>query len=279
MSDKTVSIIIPTYNAESYIGSAVESCISQTYKDIEIIVVDDGSTDSTPEIMRKLCSDYRVKYIRQDNTERSAARNRGLSEAVGCFIQFLDSDDMLYPDKIESQVRFLDKNSDYDFVYCRSEFIDCMGVALSNELYDEHDGLITSKILRGNFIPIHAMLSRKNGVRFNPSRRLLEDWEYWVFATHGKKVGLIRDIMCIVRQHKSNSSSDKIAMIKGELSLYKSILCDSRMVKYRRVIIAGIIKRYIVLWRSTYSFLLQKKFYKRSKLIGTKSIVHKDSNI
>ena len=249
MAEKTVSIIIPAYNVERYISDAVCSCIAQTYQNIEIIVIDDGSTDTTPAIIKELCSDVRVRYIRQDNNERSAARNRGLKEAVGNFIQFLDADDILYPDKLEKQVEFLNEYPDYDFVYCKSDFMNDKGLVNASVLYSEYEGIITPELLRGNFIPIHSMLSRRNGVYFNTSRTLLEDWEYWIFATFYKKVGLVRDKLCGVRQHTANSSADKKEMIKGEISLYKKILKDSRLKSYRMIIVVGLVKRYISLLR------------------------------
>ncbi|WP_300503556.1 glycosyltransferase family 2 protein [uncultured Duncaniella sp.] len=96
-----VSIIIPAYNAERYLREALESALAQTYRDIEVIVVDDGSTDSTPEIIRDFAArDHRIKAIRQPNGGLSAARNAALDIASGEWLVFLDSDDLLYPDSV-----------------------------------------------------------------------------------------------------------------------------------------------------------------------------------
>lgn len=92
-----VSIIIPAYNAERYLREALESALAQTYRDIEVIVVDDGSTDSTPEIIREFAvRDRRIKAIRQANGGVSAARNAAIAQSAGEWISFLDSDDCLY---------------------------------------------------------------------------------------------------------------------------------------------------------------------------------------
>jgi len=104
-----ISVIIPAYNAERWIDQTIRSVTTQTWKDVEIIVVDDGSTDRTAEIASGSDAE-RVRVIRQSNSGSGAARNRGLSEARGEFIQFLDADDILGPDKLARQMEALGKN-------------------------------------------------------------------------------------------------------------------------------------------------------------------------
>lgn len=114
-----VSIIIPSYNRVNYLIEAVESCTTQDYKNIEVIIVDDGSTDRTEEIilnkLKKEWSNYNIIYRKQKNSGASSARNMGLKISNGEFIQFLDSDDILYKNKISSQV---DKIKESDSVGC-----------------------------------------------------------------------------------------------------------------------------------------------------------------
>ena len=99
-----VSVIIPTYNRAEIIEEAVDSVLAQDYKDFELIVVDDGSTDNTSEVLATYGDDIRVLY--QENKGVSAARNRGISEAAGKLIAFLDSDDLWMPQKLTTQVEF-----------------------------------------------------------------------------------------------------------------------------------------------------------------------------
>jgi glycosyltransferase involved in cell wall biosynthesis len=101
-----VSVIIPAYNAEKYIKECVNSILNQTYTHIEIIVVNDGSSDNTLHILNSI-KDYRLKIISQPNRGCSAAKNIGLANAKGDFIQYLDADDFLSPDKIENQIQVL----------------------------------------------------------------------------------------------------------------------------------------------------------------------------
>ena len=117
--DKMVSVVIPTYNRADLLLRAVESVLTQTYTDVEAIVVDDGSTDSTSSVIEKLQRAYglRLKYFYQPNRGVSAARNKGIYYASGEYISFLDSDDYIYPKKIEQQIAFLKEHA-ADVCFC-----------------------------------------------------------------------------------------------------------------------------------------------------------------
>jgi glycosyltransferase involved in cell wall biosynthesis len=104
MSEPIVSIIIPCYNAEAYVGEAIESALAQTYPSVEVIVVDDGSTDGSLEVIRSFGN--RVRWETGPNRGGCAARNRGIEIATGEWVQLLDSDDVLYPSKLARQVPF-----------------------------------------------------------------------------------------------------------------------------------------------------------------------------
>ena len=101
----TVSVVIPAYNSASYLAEAVESALGQTFKDLEILVVDDGSTDETQELMRRYGPP--VRCLSQENTGVATARNRGIDESRGRYVAFLDADDVWQPDKLEKQLAAL----------------------------------------------------------------------------------------------------------------------------------------------------------------------------
>ena len=103
------SIIIPTYNRADLIERTIDSALGQSYKNYEIIVVDDGSTDHTGKLVQEKYGD-RVKYIKTANRERGAARNTGVNEASGRYVYFLDSDDLLYPQHLEKAVAFIEEH-------------------------------------------------------------------------------------------------------------------------------------------------------------------------
>jgi glycosyltransferase involved in cell wall biosynthesis len=122
MTKSTVTVIIPAYNAEKYLAQTIETVLQQTYTDFELLVVDDGSSDRTPDIVTD-CSDPRVKLISQVNQGVSAARNTGIAHATGEFVAFLDSDDLWMPHKLETHVRHLQANPELGMSFARVEYL------------------------------------------------------------------------------------------------------------------------------------------------------------
>lgn len=120
-----VSVIIPTYNCAQYICQAVDSVLAQTYHDFELVVVDDGSTDDTKELLMRY--DKHLTYIYQENKGMTAARNTGIKNSSGEYIAFLDSDDIWLPNKLERQVKLLDESPEVGLVYCWHYYIDAEG--------------------------------------------------------------------------------------------------------------------------------------------------------
>ena len=117
-----VSVIIPTYNRAGFVAEAIRSVQAQTHPDVEIIVVDDASTDDTCDVVRTLSAqDSRITFVRQPENRRvNAARNLGMRHASGDYVNFLDSDDLLAPDKLEKQLTVFEHNPDLDMVICQS---------------------------------------------------------------------------------------------------------------------------------------------------------------
>ena len=111
-----ISVIIPTYNSQKYISSAVNSVLSQTYKAFELIIVDDGSTDNTGEIVASF-DDRRIRYIRQNNSGVAVARNTGIKSSKGEYIAFLDADDIWERDKLAVQIDEISSDDNICMVY------------------------------------------------------------------------------------------------------------------------------------------------------------------
>ena len=112
-----VSVLIPTYNCGRFLGEALDSVLAQTFTDFEIIVVDDGSTDNTPEVVARY---PQVRYIPREHCGVSVTRNAAIAEATGEFVVFLDADDMWTPDKLEKQVAYLDQHPDCMLVFTKA---------------------------------------------------------------------------------------------------------------------------------------------------------------
>jgi glycosyltransferase involved in cell wall biosynthesis len=137
MSQPLISVVIPTYNVEHFIEEAIYSIMSQTYRNLEIIIVDDASTDNTYQVIKELAEiDHRIKLFRNDRNKRIVETlNYGIEQATGSLIARMDGDDVSMPTKIESQYNFLVKNPEIDLVGVNVIVIDEQGLTIHNEKY------------------------------------------------------------------------------------------------------------------------------------------------
>lgn len=183
MKAKTrVSVIIPTYNRGWTIGEAVDSVLAQDYRDFELIVVDDGSTDNTPEVLDA----YRgtIKVFRQENKGVSAARNRGIAEASGRFIAFLDSDDLWLPQKLSRQVEFF--NTTPDALICQTEEVWIRsGVRVNpKKRHQKPSGMIFEPSLALCLVSPSAVMIRRSLLEivgnFDETLPACEDYDLWL---------------------------------------------------------------------------------------------------
>lgn len=209
-----VSIIIPAYNAGQYIKEAVKSALAQTYKKIEIIVVDDGSTDSTKKVLESYIKTKKIIYIYQSNKGLSGARNTGMRAAIGNYTAFLDADDIFLPEKIERQADFLEKNPEYDFCYCDIfHFYEDEPEQMFKLNYRYYSGdAVLKNLFKKNFINPLSVVMRKNIIDkcgyFNESLKRTEDWDYWVsLAWQGARFYFLPEVLAKYRIRRSGSLS------------------------------------------------------------------------
>jgi len=183
-----VSVIIPTYNRAHYVTDALDSVFEQTYRPIEVILVDDGSTDNTEDVVRSWNrthddEQFALHYLRQSHRGAQVARNRGLVASTGAYIQYLDSDDVLLPEKIARHVRILNDRPDLDYVYARTQMVDDSLSPIPGRYYGE--SLETQDWARGVTRYLwhsSAPLLRREVVRetgpWLESLTGSQDWEY-----------------------------------------------------------------------------------------------------
>ncbi len=190
---KQVSVIIPAYNKADFTARAVESVLAQTYGDIEIIVVDDGSVDETKSALAPYFG--KVKYLYKENGGASSARNLGIQQASGEYIAFLDCDDIYFPEKIEKSVKCLEANPDFGFVHTPVYFIDEKGETLGRypRFKRAPTGTIAKKLLLKNFVCNSTPVVRKSCFKkaglFDETIFTPADWDIWIrFAVHYKGV-------------------------------------------------------------------------------------------
>lgn len=229
-SEALVSVIMPCYNQARYMPDAVNSLIAQKHSHWECILVNDGSTDETREVGRRLAEvDARVRYVEQENRGLAGARNRGLDEARGDFIQFLDADDLLFPEKLSSQLALILEAERPAVAYCRPFF--CLGDETDREISSarpfpllDADKPVLDLALRWEkelSIPCHtflfdARLFRDRHVRFDESLPNHEDWECWmrVFAQR-PQVFFVDSKMAVYRRHEVSMCRDEALMRRG----------------------------------------------------------------
>ncbi|MEW6127537.1 MAG: glycosyltransferase [Acidobacteriota bacterium] len=212
---KVVSVIIPCYNHAGFLQEAIDSVLQQTYKDFEILVIDDGSTDKTSAIAASFSA---VRYVYQNNQGLSAARNRGISESLGEFLVFLDADDRLLPKALEIGVKALSLRPDCAFVYGRSQYINDKGKHIPVNypepvLTDHYLALLHSNHI---WMPAQVMYRSKvfDEVRgFNPSISAAADYELYLRITRRFPVYNHLEIVAEYRQQLTSMSRNYRLML------------------------------------------------------------------
>jgi len=180
MSNILFSVIVPTYNRESFIVKTIQSVLSQTYLNFELIIVDDGSTDNTEQLVKKI-QDKRIKYYKKKNGERGAARNYGTNKAKGGYITFLDSDDLLYSKYLEEANSFIKRNKSIAVFHQLYEVRNNTGKLIQAADYS-NSNIFKSLITKGNFMSCQGLFLKNDTAKsnlFNEDRKLAgsEDYE------------------------------------------------------------------------------------------------------
>lgn len=210
-----VSVIIPTYNRGKLIGNSIKSVLNQTYKNLEIIVVDDGSTDNTKEEVEKI-KDEKIRYIKLEKNGGAAnARNIGIMNSTGRYISFQDSDDIMYPNKLEIQIKnLINKNSNLDF--CKIKVINnsTYSYFIPNPLQEKNilEGNIFDELLSGgNFISTQSIVVRKKFMKnylFDPIMPRLQDYEVILRMIPKVKISYTNKVL--IDLHLQNDSITRV---------------------------------------------------------------------
>lgn len=226
-----VSVIVPCYNQARYLPETLDSVLAQTHQNWECIIVNDGSTDNTEEVALKYCEqDERFVYLPKQNGGLSSARNAGLDAAKGEYIQFLDSDDILCPNKFEYQVHLMEKEKTDVCVCHHSLFItdknQTFDNAFSSCLYDFTCQNFIYNWGPNFIIAIHSGLFRSSflqnyNIHFDERVKALEDWLFWTkIATKGASFSELKDKLVLYRTHVSSMSRDKSYMMNNAVKAY-----------------------------------------------------------
>ena len=199
-----VSVIIPTYNSARYLAEAVDSVLAQTFSDFEVLVIDDGSTDETEELMRRYAG--RVRCFRQQNSGVAEARNRGIRESRGKFVSFLDADDTWLPDKLARQIEALKNRPDDRFCYSAFTVVDSQLNPIFVNRSKRRASALEDLLLRGNAVgSICTVLCERelfNKVGgFDPDLSQCADWDMWVRIAVQTEFLYIDEPLATYRRH------------------------------------------------------------------------------
>jgi glycosyltransferase involved in cell wall biosynthesis len=251
-----VSVVVPAFNAGAYITETLQSLVAQTYRPVEIIVVDDGSTDDTCQRVASFGS--RVKYVRQaPSGGPSAPRNAGIALASGDFVTVFDADDVMLPDKIRRQVAFLDAHADAGCVlmdyrhsgrgqWDRTHFESCptltrvlRAAAVDGEMVlvpDEAKGMLLAE----NFSIAGSPLFRREALDavglYDTSLKAGEDFELQYRFSSRYATGVIDAVGFLHREHGGNITADRPRMLRGLIQSRRTLLANERDGRLRAVL-------------------------------------------
>jgi len=268
-----VTIIIPTFNREQFLKEAVDSVLSQTYDDFELIVVDDGSTDKT----KKMLQDYgqRLTYIFQENRGVGTARNRGIAEAKGELISFLDSDDLWKRDKLSIQTDLM-KSQKGVMISFTDEIWIRKGVRVNPmKKHQKHSGRIYEKCLPLCIISPSSVMIRRElfdtvGL-FDETLSVCEDYDLWLRISSRYPVFFIDKKLIVKRGGHPDQLSNRswgndrfrvtalLKMLKGNyLDEKQKQITEQELIRKCRVLVNGYLKRGNIEQGNRYKALMEK---------------------
>jgi len=269
-----VSIILPTYNRASMLNKAIDSTLNQTFKDFELIIVDNYSTDNTESVVKSY-DDKRISYFKnQNNGLVSINRNYGIQKSCGEYIAFLDDDDLWLPEKLEKQVKLLDSNKKLGLVYSRSYVIDDRGNPAKPTYFRGiklRRGHVFNELLVSNFIPQLTVLTRRDALdkvgKFDLQYKIAQDYDLWLRIANHYTVDFIDQPLAKYRFHGgSTSQKDMVLSFQEEIRIKEQRLNQDRNLK--RALRGRIMRRKALLYLGMFviSMLNILKYHNRKSL-------------
>lgn len=223
-----VSVIIPAYNAEKFIGATLDSVIAQSFPDWEAVVVDDGSTDGTAAIVKDYAGrDSRIRYIHQENASQAMARNKGIENSTGEFIAFLDADDLWLPGKLAAQLPMFDDPS-IGLAYTEVGSVDVEGNPIHQPPPPFRRGKVLEQLIHNNFIGCSSVMLRRScledhQLRFRAGRKGVEDWDLWLRLAQRCEFDFINKPLVRYRKYDESISQNRDLMIKSIFTTFDDL--------------------------------------------------------
>ncbi len=230
-----VSVIIPSYNSAAYLAEAIDSAFKQTFKNIEIIVIDDGSSDNTADIIKPYLN--RIQYYKKQNAGPASARNVGLSHAKGDYVAFLDADDVWVPEKLEKQLKLIESNPAIGIVTCGEHQMDVNGKVFDSTRYIQYKDkneflnqmLIKNMVGGGSCCVVRRKCFDRIGL-FDENLRGTEDWDMWMRLAEEYEVASIAEPLFYARIVPNSVSSlqNSMKMFNNEIKLLDKVFSSNK---------------------------------------------------
>ncbi len=209
-----VSVVLPVYNCRTYVREAVENVLRQSYRDMELIVVDDGSEDGTSDIVLQLAGCSTVRVVTHDeNKGICESLNDGIKLSTGELIAIQHADDISLPGRIETQAAYLDLHPDIDLVAGWIRYVNRKGRKRRDDWWlkriktvPDDPEVIANTLLEMNVIPHPTVMMRRNVVDttglYDPEAFPTEDYDYWLRISETHRIGMVREVLCLYRRHR-----------------------------------------------------------------------------
>lgn len=246
MITNLISVIIPAYNSADFLQEALDSVLSQTYPNLEIIVVDDGSMDNTVEVIVPYVEAKKIIYLKKENGGPASARNLGIRKSTGEFIAFLDADDVWAAEKIEKQLPLFE-NPKIGLVFSRRFFLP------ENDLDSSvlFSGGVTQKLIVTNFITNSSVIMRRSTYdQAGPFREekdfiAIEDYEFWLRVSLLCQFAYVDEGLVYYRIHANQISNSRFSLIvKNTIRLYWKMLLNPSYKKFKKILFIKLIKSF-----------------------------------
>jgi glycosyltransferase involved in cell wall biosynthesis len=227
-----VSAVIPTYNRSHYVAQAVVSVLKQTYGTVEIIVVDDGSTDDTADVLSPYSGN--IHYIYQSNEGVAIARNKGIRAARGELVAFLDADDLWLPRKLEFQMQYLERSKTAGLIHTNALYLDA-ATGLRHErraTVDPYEGECYARLFLGNRITTSSVLLRRECLEKvgafdeNIRKASTEDYDLWIRIARYYEFAYVKEPLVLYRLHPNNAVKDLRTLMQNERYVLEKAIKD-----------------------------------------------------
>lgn len=284
-----VSVVIPAFNAEEFIRETLDSVLSQTFQDFEIIVVDDGSVDRTGDIVIEY--GHPVRYIKTENHGPSHARNVGIRSSKGRYVAFLDADDLWTPEKLAVQISFLEQRQDVGFVFADMEMFNNDKITMPSYFQSLKDPLVRAKIpghhdilddptsllLKCNVVPTGTVVVRRDCLEhtelFDEKISNVEDLDLWIRLSLVCRFGCIPNVLKRKRDHQGNISKNRYKALSAAIYMCEKLSRNFPQFKdrYRREIMRRVSRHH-----GTFGYYyFQKNTMKKARPHLWKSLRHR----